>query len=172
VRFRRPRPPAEVTDRLERDERLLAWGRTTDGDVVVATPKGLSVPGGRRFGWHEIDKAAWAESALTVIEGRVTDDDPDFVEDQPPQTWTLEETGTIPNVVRIRVNRSVAVTEHHDLHPSGGVRIVGRRVSGQDGLSWFARCDPGTDRHRPEVREQVAALLAEARARADLRGSE
>jgi hypothetical protein len=154
-----------VTARLDREERVLAWGRTTDNDVVVATQRGLWVPGGRRIGWHEIDKAAWAEDALTVTCGRVTDDDPDFVEDQPRQTWTLEETGTIPNVVRIRVNRSVAVTEHHDLHPTGGVRIVARRVSGQDGLSWFAHCDPGTDRRRPEVREQVAALLAEVRAR-------
>lgn len=172
MRFRRPRPPAEVTRQLERDERLLAWGRTTDGDVVVATPRGLRVPGGRRIGWHTIDKAAWADGALTVIEGTVAADDPDFVEDQPPRTWILDEPGTIPNVVRIRVNRSVAVTEHHELHPAGGVRIVARRVSGRDGLSWFARCDPGTDRRRPEVREQVTALLAEARARAEIRGSE
>lgn len=171
MRFRRPRPPAEVTERLERDERLLAWGRTTDGGVVVATPKGLWVPDGRRIGWHEIVKAAWADDALTVTCGRITDD-PDFVEDIPPRTWALDQPGTIPNVVRIRVNRSVAVTEHHELQPSGGVRIVGRRISGRDGLSWFARCDPGTDRHRPEVRSQVAALLADARARAEQRGSE
>jgi hypothetical protein len=45
--------------------------------------------------------------------------------------------------VRTRVTRSVAYTSHHPL-PVGGVRVVGRRVSGVDGLSWAVRYDSGT----------------------------
>jgi len=45
--------------------------------------------------------------------------------------------------VRTRVTRSVAYTAHHPL-PVGGVRVVGRRVSGVDGLSWAVRYDAGT----------------------------
>jgi hypothetical protein len=41
------------------------------------------------------------------------------------------------------VTRSVAYTSHHAL-PAGGVRIVGRRVTGLDGLSWAVRYDAGT----------------------------
>lgn len=168
MRWRRERPPAEITAKLEDDERVLTWGRTDAGAAIVATQRGLWLPDAaehRRVGWHEIDKATWNEGELTVTEGRIAPDAPEFVEDQPPAVWQLTEPGELPKVVRARVNRSVAVTEHHLLRPAGGVRIVGRRVSGRDGLFWLARVDPGTDRHAPEVIAQIDALLAEARQR-------
>jgi hypothetical protein len=164
---RRDQPPADATGQLEPDERVVGWALTEAGPAVVATQRGLWLPyedGYRRIGWHEIDKATWADDTLTVIEGKPVGDG-DFVEDLRPVSWALAQPRDIPKVVRARVDRSVAVTEHHDLRPTGGVRIVGRRVSGQDGLSWLARCDAGTNRRSPEVQEQVAELLAEARAR-------
>ena len=168
MRWRRERPPAEAVAQLEPGERVLTWGRTDEGAAVVATQRGIWVPGAdgyRRVGWHQIDKAGWAEEALTLTEGRVIDGEPTFVEDLPARQWRLPEPGDIPKVVRARVNRSVAVTEHHDLRPGGGVRIVARRVSGRDGLTWMARCDPGTDRRAPSVQEQTRALLADAQLR-------
>src|SRR5262249_36427494 len=110
-------------------------------------------------------KATWNEGELTVTEGRIAADAPEFVEDQPPTVWQLAEPGDLPKVVRARVSRSVAVTEHHILRPSGGGRPLGPRVSGQDGLFWLARVDPGTDRHAPEVIAQTDVLLAQARQR-------
>jgi len=162
---RRERPPAEATEQLAEDERVVGWGRTEAGTAAVATQRGLWLPaaeGYRRVGWHEIDKASWAQDSLTLIVGEPVGD---FVDERPPASWEFAEPRDIPKVVRARVDRSVAVTEHYDLRPAGGVRIVGRRVSGQDGLTWRAHCDPGTDRKVPAVQEQVTALLAEARRR-------
>jgi hypothetical protein len=63
--------------------------------------------------------------------------------DAPVQSYLLLEPGELPDQVRTRVTRSVAYTAHHPL-PVGGVRVVGRRVSGVDGLSWAVRYDAGT----------------------------
>ena len=63
--------------------------------------------------------------------------------DAPPVSFLLLDPGEVPDQVRIRVTRSVAYTSHHAL-PQGGVRVVGRRVSGVDGLSWAVRYDSGT----------------------------
>jgi hypothetical protein len=63
--------------------------------------------------------------------------------DAPPVTFLLLDPGELPDQVRTRVTRSVAYTAHHPL-PVGGVRVVGRRVSGVDGLSWAVRYDAGT----------------------------
>jgi hypothetical protein len=66
------------------------------------------------------------------------------------------------------VTRSVAFTAHHPL-PSGGVRVVARRVAGRDGLAWHVRYDDGTDVADPAVLAATAELVAEAAgpARAD-----
>ena len=56
----------------------------------------------------------------------------------------------LPDQVRTRVTRSVAYTTHHPM-PTGGVRVVGRRVSGQNGLSWAVRYDSGTPVELPAV---------------------
>jgi hypothetical protein len=44
------------------------------------------------------------------------------------------------------------------------VHVVGRRVPGQDGLTWQLVFDPGTDRSDPLLRAQADQLAAEARA--------
>ena len=58
-------------------------------------------------------------------------------------SFLLLEPNEVPEQVRARVTKSVAYTSHHPL-PAGGVRVVGRRVSGVDGLSWAVRYDSGT----------------------------
>ena len=55
---------------LERDERVLAWARAADDPAaaVVVTTLGLWLPGRpERLGWHQIHKATWAGSRLTVV---------------------------------------------------------------------------------------------------------
>jgi hypothetical protein len=152
---RRPKLPAGLRPPLEPGERVLAWAPVgeAEGSVLVATNRGLWLPDGRpvdrtqgsRLGWHEIHKAAWSGRELRITPAEVAEVRPDYAVliDAPVQSYLLLEPGELPDQVRTRVTRSVAYTSHHPL-PVGGVRVVGRRVSGVDGLSWAVRYDAGT----------------------------
>jgi len=111
----------------------------------VVTNRGLWLPGRERLGWHDIHKAAWSGRELRVVPAEVAEvrDKYAVLVDAPPVSFLLLDPGEVPDQVRIRVTRSVAYTSHHAL-PQGGVRVVGRRVSGVDGLSWAVRYDSGT----------------------------
>jgi hypothetical protein len=172
--FRREKPPADVLAALDRDERMLAWATTDDDAVIAATPKGLWLPvadppgGRRRLGWHRIDKATWRDPDFTVIAATdmgvvsASGSDVEVVEDGPPQQWQLTDPRGLPPVVRTRVTRSVVYTERFPLEPGGGVRVVGRRVAGRDGVFWQVRYDRGTDQDSAYVKAQVAELVAQA----------
>jgi hypothetical protein len=69
----------------------------------------------------------------------------------------------VPADVRTRVTRSVAFTAHYPL-PSGGVRVVARRIPGRDGVDWHVRFDEGTDQEDPDVVAATTAIVAEAAA--------
>jgi len=142
---RRPKLPAELRPALEPGERVLAWAAVGEGRALVATNRGLWLPGSGRLGWHEIHKAAWSGRELRVIPAEVAEVREDYavLVDAPALIFLLLEPGELPDQVRTRVTRSVAYTAHHPL-PVGGVRVVGRRVSGVDGLSWAVRYDAGT----------------------------
>ena len=141
---RRPKLPAELRPALEDGERVLAWSAVAES-ALVATNRGLWLPGGPRLGWHEIHKAAWSGRELRIIPAEVAEVREDYavLVDSPPVTFLLLEPGELPDQVRTRVTKSVAYTSHHSL-PQGGLRVVGRRVSGVDGLSWAVRYDSGT----------------------------
>lgn len=160
-RFRKPRPPAELTAGFDSHERTLAWGETDGDAAIVATNLGLWLPEVGRLGWHEIDKASWRDDVLTVTRGVEVGDS--FAESRPVGSWRLVAPGQVPKVVHSRVTNSVALTEHVPLGSGGGVRIVGRRVPGQDGLAWTAHLDPGISRLDPVVQAEVTALLERAR---------
>lgn len=159
---RKPKLPADRRPALEPDERVLAWATTGDDAVVVATNRGLWLPGLSRLGWHEIHKAVWSGRELVVTPASVVDERDGYavVADQPILSTLLVEPGEVPDQVRTRVTRSVAYTEHHSLPEGGGVRVVARRVSGVDGLTWTVRYDPGT----PPDEATVDDLVASARA--------
>lgn len=159
---RKPKLPADKRPALEAEERILAWASTSDDDVVVATNRGLWLPGLSRLGWHEIHKAVWSGRELVVTPAAVIDERDGYsvVADQPILSTLLLDPGELPDQVRTRVTRSVAYTEHHALPGGGGVRVVARRVSGVDGLTWAVRYDPGT----PEDPAAVDQLVAAARA--------
>jgi hypothetical protein len=163
--FRRPKPPAEVTARLERHDRLLAWGTLDGGGYAAATRLGLLYGGPHgyegRLGWHEIDKVAWADGVMEIIPDTEVADG--VVEPLPPLRLVFTEPGEMPVVVRDRVTRSIVVNTHHRFGGGGGVRVLARRVAGQDGLRWLLRYDRGTDRENPELRAEAEALLAEVR---------
>lgn len=159
------RPPAEVRGLLGRDEHVLAWGRTAAGDPVVATRHGLWLPGDdgpRRLGWEQVNKAAWDDGSLRITESEQVQ--PGVVADKPTYLVRLAEPDGLPAAILERVTASVASTTHHELPGHGGLRIVGRRTPGHDGVSYVVRYDEGTDRHDPAVVAAVEQLTAQARA--------
>ncbi|MEU4422772.1 hypothetical protein AB0F81_19260 [Actinoplanes sp. NPDC024001] len=164
---RRPRLPQESRPPLEADERVLAWcpvAESTD-EVVVATNRGIWLPSAvERLGWHEIHKAAWSGRELRITPAEVAEERDGYtvLVDGPVRSFLLLEPGELPDQVRARVTRSVAYTTHHAL-PEGAVRVVGRRVSGRNGLSWAVRYDAGTPVERAEVVEATDELVGAAR---------
>lgn len=179
--LRRRRLPAVAKPTLEGDERIVAFAGAGGDDHVVATTRGLWLPGREtRLGWHEIHKATWSGRMLTVVAARPvggftvpgggTPDDPatestvDVLVDAPAASWQLLDPDQVPHQVRVRVQRSVAHTDHHRLAGGGGVRVVARRVSGADGLRWAVRFDDGVDPDDPQALAASAEHVIAARA--------
>jgi hypothetical protein len=159
--------PANSRPPLDPDERVLAWCSVAESpdDVVVATNRGLWLPSGvERLGWHEIHKAAWSGRELRITPAEVSEERDGYtvLVDGPAVSFLLLEPGELPDQVRTRVTRSVAYTTHHVLS-EGAVRVVGRRVSGRDGLSWAVRYDTGTPAEHPEVVGATDELVGAAR---------
>jgi hypothetical protein len=96
-----------------------------------------------------------------VVPARVAEEHETYAEmvDEDTVSVTLLDPDKVPEQVRARVTKSVAYTSHHPV-PGGGVRIVARRVPGEDGLRWTARYDART----PAAPDVVAELVAAARA--------
>ena len=142
---RRPKLPAALKPALEPEERVLTWAPIAGDKALVATNLGLWLPDRRRLGWHEIHKAAWSGRELRITPAEVAEQRSAYtvLVDGPIVVFLLLEPGELPDQVRTRVTRSVAYTSHHAM-PAGGVRVVGRRVPGQNGLSWAVRYDAGT----------------------------
>ena len=165
--FRKPeKPPAEAVARLDQDERVVSWA-PAPGGAVVATPLGLWLPGvPDRLPWHLIDKATWRSDVLTLIPA--VDSGDGVLIEQPPRSVRLEQPRDIPQTVRVRVQKAIAFTRHHPLPGAEGagvrrgVRVVGRRVSGVDGLSWAVRYDSGTPVDAEPVVEVTRELVTAA----------
>ena len=160
--------PAKLRPDLERDERVLAWALSSVSEpaaAVVVTNRGVWLPGQGRLGWHEIHKATWSNSRLTVVPSTQVGDRPGYavMADGPAVVVGLTRPGDVPAEVRTRVTRSVAYTAHHPV-PGGGVRIVARRIAGRNGVVWHVRYDEGTDPADPEVVETTDAIVAEVSA--------
>lgn len=162
------RPPADAVDRMDAGERAVSWGYLEGGRSVLATQRGLWVPvdgdgsaAHRRIDWYRVNKATWTGGVLAVVEAAEVA--PGVIEDGHTVPLRLTEPRDLPPTVRTRVDQSVAYTTHHPLPPVGGVRVVARRVSGQDGLLWMVRYDEGTDPDDPDVAMLTEAMLADAR---------
>jgi hypothetical protein len=165
---KREKPPAEAVARLDRDERVVSWA-PAPGGAVVATPLGLWLPGvPDRLPWHLIDKAIWRSDTLTLIPA--VDSGGGVLVEQPPRSVRLEQPRDIPQTVRARIEKAIAFTRHHPLPGTEGtgvrrgVRVVGRRVPGQDGVSWQLVFDAGVDRDDPAVRAAASAYVDQGRA--------
>ncbi|MGI8880734.1 MAG: hypothetical protein ACR2KJ_09575 [Jatrophihabitans sp.] len=156
------RPPAEARKLLDRSEHIVTWADTSGGVPLIVTNLGLWWPedtGPRRISWALVDKAVWSEDTLTVTEAEVQDDL--LLVEQVPKSVTLAQPRTVPPAVRKRVEFTVA--QRHEVLVSGRpVRIVARRVPGQDGLKWWARL-PDDLPDGPTVRAELAAAIERLR---------
>jgi hypothetical protein len=162
---RQNRLPAGHRPDLARDERVVAWAAAGDGTVVVTTA-GVWLPGrAERLGWHQIHKATWSGSSLTVVPAVEVASGEGYLvmADAPALVVGMPDPGDVPQEVRKRVTRSVAHTSHYAVQ-GGGVRVVARRVAGIDGVTWHVRYDDGTDATDPEVVAATAELVAAAAA--------
>ncbi|HET8658520.1 MAG TPA: hypothetical protein VFM55_05935 [Micromonosporaceae bacterium] len=155
--------PAQHRPALDRDERVVAWAALAGDRAVVATNRGLFLPGRPRLGWHEIHKATWSGQELTVVPAAVVEEREGYlvVADLPAVTCSLPEPGDLPHQVRTRVTRSVGYTARQAV-PGGFLRLVARRATGVDGLTWTVRYDPGTDGASAAVRQATDELVAAA----------
>jgi hypothetical protein len=160
---RRERPPASLVALLDPDERVVSWADTADGAVVAATPRGVWWPfpsGPRRIPWELVDKAVWHDGELIVIEADLVDDL--LLVDRPAVSAALVRPRDLPPTVRKRVEGNIVQRELVAV-PGGSVRFVARRRPGIDGVTWWARLEPGTletDEVRAAIRARVELLRA------------
>jgi hypothetical protein len=143
--------PAAVKE-LRTEERRLAWGITADDLPLVATSSTLYL-GSESLPWTQVERISWKPSTLTIIEvaevegtGRT-------------RSYVLTEDARLAETIRARVTSSVAWSDRRALHPKGAVRLVGRRVPGEDLLEWQQVFEPGTDPHDPFLRAQVELMV-------------
>ncbi len=168
MRMRRAaRPPEQLTRLLAREDRVVAWAPVEGGGVVLASRYGLWWPtdeSARLIGWQHVDKAVWNDATLRITEAEVLEDL--LLVDRAPVSVAIEQPRDLPATIRTRVEASVARSKLVEL-PSGSARFVARRVPGRDGLTWWARLEPGTSdsaQVRAEVRRVVESLRAQTRA--------
>lgn len=155
---RRPVPEAVKALALPEGERRAAWALLEDGRPLVATANGLVVPGrDALLLWREVERATWERPRLVVREVA------EVSETGVLHELVLQDAGDLPEVVRQQVTSSVAWATSARLVPEGGVRIVGRRVTGAEDLAWQLVFDQGTDVADPLVRAQAEHALKAAR---------
>lgn len=153
------RPGARLPDAvraLRLEERRLAWGLADDGTPLVATPLALCL-GEERLPWTSVERISWVPDVLTVVEvaevegtGRT-------------RAFVLTEESRLAEIVRARVTSSVVWSERRALGNGRHVRVVGRRVPGQDALLWQAVWESDVDAADLRLRAIVEAQLAELR---------
>ncbi len=154
---RRAVPDAVRAVALDPGERRLGWGVTSSGAAVLATSRGLRLPGLPPLPWADVERATWRRPSLTVTRVAAVDG--------AGERWQLDlaEEDELPDVIRTQVTDSVAWSNHVKLTPFGGVRLVGRRRPGQELLDWQLVHDVGTDPDDPQVRAQGQVLVEDAR---------
>jgi hypothetical protein len=157
---RRVTLPAEARDvlPLHGRERLLAVARLADGSWVAATPRALVLPG-RRVDWSTVAHAEWSDerSLLRVDQLRTS------AAEAETHRLVLDEPGRVPEVVRDRVTSSIVASRHTAVEGRAGVRVVARRVPGEDDLQWQVVVDRGLDPADPRVQTASDAAVSDLR---------
>jgi hypothetical protein len=133
-------------------ERRLAWAVTDDGTALVAAPTSLYV-GEQPLPWTSVERVSWQPPVLTVTEVAEVEGT------GASHSWTVVEEARLAETVRERVTASIAWSDVRSLQPAGSVRLVGRRMPGQELLEWQTVWRAGTNPADPLLRAQVDAFL-------------
>jgi len=153
VRERAPEVPTAA------GEKVLAWSRTTDDDVVAGTRDALHLPGGHRVPWERVETADWDEESSTLHVVEVGDPVA-----RAEHRLSLGEAGLLLSLVRERVTASIVLQRHVALAGRHGFFVIARRPpAGEREITWTLRHDAGIDPDDPEVRRAAADALERAR---------
>jgi hypothetical protein len=152
----RHRLPDEAADAVFRDspllpgERVLQWA-VASGGWVVASTVGLRWPAAYQLvRWDEINHVTYVDRAMTVEPGDVV--------------LRFDDVRRLPEVVKDRVNASIALDRHLRLTGDGrGLRVVGRRRSDNGELRWETTFDDGLDPADPVIAGRAALAVDEVR---------
>lgn len=145
------RPPPAVRA-VATQERRIAWSVLADGGVLVATSQAL-YDGTTRLAWTDVERVRWSPPVLTVVEAAPVEGT------GPARVWQLDVDHQLAETVRACVLASVVWSERRALSPAGAVRLVGRRVPGQEALGWQLVWQPGTDPEDPALVAQAEAMV-------------
>ena len=168
----REKLPDALKALIPKGERLMAWGSgppKLDGQptLVAATDRALYAPGYvERVPWEQVVRAAWEEPILEVV--YLPPDESTAAEtvvfSSPALVRiTLDEAGSVPQVVWERVNSTIIMSRHVTLVGDKGVRLVARRVRGSDDIRWHVIFDRGLDAADPELRAMADEELRHIR---------
>lgn len=146
---------------LERGERVLAFAVARDESHVVVTDRALrQVVDGSvavHLPWYQVARARWADGVLELVETTP------LGERAGRRTFDLVDPGFVPETVRERVTANIVVSQHVALVGRRGIRIVGRRRPGLDGLAWSIQYDAGLDAEDPTLRERAELAMDDVR---------
>jgi hypothetical protein len=154
----RLRTPAEVKARVA-GERVLAWA-ASGASTVVATDDALWLPPGpgpERVPWDLVLKVSWEPAGFELV----SQERPGARADT--RQVPVADLGTLPGVIKERVNASIVVARQVALDGERGARIVARRTPGSTELRWSVVFDPGLDPRDPELRAAADEALAALR---------
>lgn len=160
---RRGRIDPQVRSRLDRGERLLAWGVLTDGQMVACSDLALHVPGLAGVPWDAVVRASWSDEFLDVA----------FQPAPGARTEELrlrfDQPGEVPAVVRERVTWTIVASHRADLmHPDGrpgGAMLNARRSPASGDVRWSVVFDRGIDPGDAGWRAAADEALADLRGR-------
>jgi hypothetical protein len=145
-------------------ERVLAWCRGADGEVLAGTRDALYllVDGADpvRVPWEQVEAADW-DADTDVLRVSLVGA---WGEQRVEHALALTDPGRLLEMVRERVTASVVLQRHVPLAGRRGVRVIGRRAPrGDAAIEWFYEYDEGVDPDDPEVREAASVALVGAR---------
>ena len=118
--------PGQLTELLERRERVLAWSEHHGGLIAATTLGILSTDAheSKRIPWTQTLSAKWDAPLLTVA----------VAPDLSTMGWMISEPGQLPAVIRDRVTSGVVV-DRIRLFNEHEVRFIAHRA--QQGIEWL-----------------------------------
>ena len=150
--------PSSVADAvaLPKGERVLTWAKLASGrGHVVLTISHIRVVlvGADALGvlWDQVAHAEWEDPLLTVTfnaDGR-----------QHRLTMELDTPGTVPQVLRERVQSTVIFECYRMLPIGSGARFVARRGVGAAAVRWSVIFDDGNQATNSEARAAADEVL-------------